>query len=353
MAARHTRRGIRRGAKVALVVVAVLGLLGGGTAYAAYRYDLSSAGRILPGVSIAGVDVGEMTREEAIRAVRQRADLTLSGELVVRAGDRTWTLTPASLGTTADVEGAVAQAFAVSEDLSFVSRLNHRLREIPVGRSFDLAFVHDETAVAAFVQQASEEVAVPAVDARFELVGDEVVMRRSREGKALRARLAVTRILRALEGHAAQVELPMRSVEPEVPTSALGTSIVVDVSENRLWLYEGLKVLKEYGVATGTPGFPTPVGTFRIVDKRENPTWTNPDPDGWGAGLPAFIPGGPGNPLGTRALYLDAPGIRIHGTWDDSSIGTAASHGCIRMHVEDSEEMYPLVPVGARVLVKP
>lgn len=353
MAARHTRRGIRRGAKVALVVVATLALLGGGTAYAAYRYDLSTAAQILPGVTIAGVDVGEMTRDQAIRALEERADLTLSGDLVVRAGEHAWTLSPAALGTTADIEGAVARAFAVSDDLSLFSRLNHRLRDIPVERSFELAFLHDEAAVNAFVQQASEEVAVPAVDARFELVDDEIVTGRSREGQELRPGVAAKRVLRALERQASNVEIPMRAVAPEVPTSALGTSIVVDVSENRLWLYEGLKVLKEYGVATGTPGYPTPVGSFEIVDKRENPTWTNPDPDGWGAGLPAFIPGGPGNPLGTRALYLDAPGIRIHGTWDDSSIGTAASHGCIRMHVQDSEEMYPLVPVGARVLVKP
>ena len=72
-----------------------------------------------------------------------------------------------------------------------------------------------------------------------------------------------------------------------------------------------------------------------------------------GKDLPLQIPGGPTNPLGTRALYLDAPGIRIHGTWDSSSIGTAASHGCIRMHVQDSEELYPLVPIGTQVLVKP
>jgi lipoprotein-anchoring transpeptidase ErfK/SrfK len=52
-------------------------------------------------------------------------------------------------------------------------------------------------------------------------------------------------------------------------------------------------------------------------------------------------------------MYLNAPGIRIHGTWSSSSIGTAASHGCIRMHISDSEELYPLVEMGARVIVKP
>lgn len=353
MAARHKRRGIGRSVKVALVAVGVLAVLGGGTAYAAYRYDRSTADRILPGITVAGVQVGDMTRDEAIRAVQERADLTLDDALVVRAAGYSWTVTPAALGTTAGVEAAVAQAFAVSDDLSLFSRLKHRLRHIPVGEAFELEFAYDETAVEDFVRQAYAQVVLPPVDARFALVEDDLVTRRSREGRELKAELATQRILKALEGHVDDVEMPVRLVEPEVPTSSLGISIVVDVSENRLWLYEGLKVVKEFGVATGVPGYPTPVGTFEIVEKRENPTWYNPAPQGWGAGLPAFIGPGPGNPLGTRALYLDAPGIRIHGTWDDSSIGTAASHGCIRMHVEDSEEMYPLVPVGARVIVKP
>ena len=127
----------------------------------------------------------------------------------------------------------------------------------------------------------------------------------------------------------------------------------MDVSANTLVVYEDLEAVREYGVATGTPGYPTPVGTFEIVNKVENPTWYNPAPDTWGADLPESIGPGPGNPLGTRAMYLNAPGIRIHGTWDSSSIGTAASHGCIRMNIEDAEELYPHVPVGARVLVKP
>jgi lipoprotein-anchoring transpeptidase ErfK/SrfK len=61
---------------------------------------------------------------------------------------------------------------------------------------------------------------------------------------------------------------------------------------------------------------------------------------------------GPGNPLGTRAIYLNAPGIRIHGTYSTSSIGTYASHGCIRMYIEDSEELFELVDMGARVIIK-
>jgi L,D-transpeptidase ErfK/SrfK len=69
--------------------------------------------------------------------------------------------------------------------------------------------------------------------------------------------------------------------------------------------------------------------------------------------MPAYIPPGPNNPLGTRALYLNTSGIRIHGTSKRSSIGTAASHGCMRMLREDVEALYPLVPVGTKIHIVP
>lgn len=352
MAARHRhRRG--RVWKVLLVSIAVLAMLGGGTAYAAYRYDRSAADRILPGITVAGIDVGDMTRSEAVRRVTERADLRLTAPLRVDAAGATWTVTPAALGMTADVEASVDRAFTVADDMSLVSRLYHRLADEPVEASFKVEFRSDRAAVEAFVQQAFDEVARPAVEARFDLVDGEIVTARSSEGQELKVKAASKQILRGLARQRPEVDLPVVAITPEVTTASLGTTIVVDISDNTLQFYDGLKLMKEYRVATGTPGFPTPAGTFEIIDKRENPTWTNPDPDGWGKDLPAFIGPGPGNPLGTRAMYLNAPGIRIHGTWDSSSIGTAASHGCIRMHVQDSEELYPLVPLGTQVLVKP
>jgi lipoprotein-anchoring transpeptidase ErfK/SrfK len=351
VAAKHKRSG-GRGWKIALVSLGVLVILGGGTAYAGYRYDRSAADRILPGVTVAGVDVSGMSRDEAVREVEEQADLRLQGSLSVSAAGATWTVTPAALGMTADVERAVDHAFDLADEMSLFSRLYHRLADEPVERDLRLAFAYDEAAVQAFVEQAYQEVAITAVDARFALVDGEVVMQRSQEGLELKREIAAKRILHALRKQTRTVDVPVREVAPEITTASLGTTIVVDVSANTLVFYEGLQVVKEYRVATGTPQYPTPTGSFEIVDKRENPTWYNPDPEGWGADLPLSIGPGPGNPLGTRAMYLNAPGIRIHGTWDSSSIGTAASHGCIRMHVEDSEELYPLVPVGTRVLVK-
>ncbi len=349
---KHGRRS-HRGLKLALAVLGTLALLGGGSAYAAYRYDAAAAARILPGVRIAGLDVSNMTREEAIRELTALAGRTLEAPISVRAGDHVWTVTPAAIGMTADVEGAVDEAFALAEDLPLVSRVFHRLADRPLRASIELGFPIDEERIVAFVEQARDEVAVPAVDARIALVDDELVLRRSRPGVTLPVRAAVARIRAALEERAAAVSIPLRTVEPEVTVADLGKTIVVDLSENVLRLYDGLEVVKEYPVATAAPGYVTPVGTWRIVDKRENPTWYNPALDSWGADLPPVIGPGPNNPLGTRALYLNAPGIRIHGTANAASIGTYASHGCIRMYISDSEELYPLVPIGTRVIIKP
>jgi lipoprotein-anchoring transpeptidase ErfK/SrfK len=332
-------------------VVLFLLLAAGGSAVAVYRYEAASSGRILPGVSVAGIDVGDMTRERAVWTVQRTADLTLERELQIRAGSEQWTFTAAELGLSADVSAAVDRAFAVAGSMSWTSRVWHRLLDKPVGSSIDLEFAYDRSRTEVLVGEIAEAVARPAVDASFEVVGHEVVTTKSRPGRVLPVRFAVNRLARAVELGRGSVTLPVRAVEPAVTEADLGQTILVRLSENRLYLYDGLNLDRTYPVATGSPGFPTPVGHFEIVGKRENPSWTNPDPDGWGAGLPVYIPPGPGNPLGTRALYLSAPGIRIHGTWDIDSIGTYASHGCIRMTIDQSEELYELVDVGTPVVI--
>jgi len=191
------------------------------------------------------------------------------------------------------------------------------------------------------------------VNARIALVDGELVTRKAQEGRELGLGLSMDRIRAALEDGSTSADIPMKVVAPEVGIAALGETIVVDISDTTLTLLDGLKVQKQYRVATAAPGYVTPVGMWKVINKAENPTWYNPAPDGWGAGEPLVIQPGPGNPLGTRALYLNAPGIRIHGTYSSSSIGTHASHGCIRMFISDSEQLYPLVPVGTRVIIKP
>ncbi|MDI6892880.1 MAG: L,D-transpeptidase family protein [Actinomycetota bacterium] len=127
------------------------------------------------------------------------------------------------------------------------------------------------------------------------------------------------------------------------------TRILIEISQRRLHLFREGSLIKVYPIAVGQEfSFPTPRGSFKIINKRKNPTWYNPRKP-WSRDMPPFIPPGPGNPLGTRALDLDASGIRIHGTYVSSSIGRAVSHGCIRMYLRDAEDLFDRVSVGTPV----
>jgi len=295
--------------------------------------------------------VSGMTRADALRAVRAEARGTLSRRLTVEAGERTWEVTPSDLGTDADVAAAVNRAVGVTESMGFFSRVYHRLADRPVGERFRVGFDYDRSTVGSFVDGLVDSVSEPATDAGLALEDGRVVFRRSSSGRTLATDVAVTRIRGALRERDLDVRLPLEPVKPAVTRDDLGYTIVISRPRNELYLYKGFEVAKTYGVATAAAGYETPPGTWTVVNKVENPTWVNPAPNGWGAGLPAQIPPGPGNPLGTRALYLNAPGIRIHGTYDSDSIGTYASHGCVRMQIADSVELFELVPIGTTVLV--
>ncbi len=347
---RHTKRA-RSVVVVVAIAVGIVLLALGGVSYAAYRYDRASSDRILPGVTVAGTDVGGMTRTEAIRAVKRTVQERLSVPLLVRTADGSWYTTPGELGRFAEVDAAVDQALQASDSVGFITRVWHRLREQPIAISVGLTFEGGGTGVADLVSSIADDVAQTVRDASVAVVDGEVTFVHSRPGHALGTNVATKRLQAALEEGATAVRLPIKTVKPKVPDAKIGKTIVVDRTINELYLYDGFDLEKSYPVATAAAGYVTPPGEWTIIDKRENPTWTNPAPDTWGADLPAFIPPGPGNPLGTRALYLDASGIRIHGTYDVGSIGTNASHGCIRMLMSDVEEMYPQVPIGTRVIV--
>ena len=126
--------------------------------------------------------------------------------------------------------------------------------------------------------------------------------------------------------------------------------ITVSRKTNTLLLTLNGEFFKRYNVCTGANG-KTPLGTFEITEKEENPTWY---PDG----KPPIPPGQPGNILGTRWMRIDATGstarirgLGIHGTTDPASIGTSASDGCIRMHNADVEEIFRMVPLNPHVPV--
>lgn len=119
-------------------------------------------------------------------------------------------------------------------------------------------------------------------------------------------------------------------------------NIFVDKSQNILVLKDGSDIVKVYNVSTGENNS-TPVGTFKITTKLENPVWFNK-----GMVVP---PESPANVLGTRWLGFDLQGYGIHGTVEPQSIGKQVTAGCVRMVNEQVEELYSIVPVGTEVTV--
>ena len=133
-------------------------------------------------------------------------------------------------------------------------------------------------------------------------------------------------------------------------------TIIVNTSERRLYYTLGNGRAIKYGIGVGREGF-TWAGSNRISRKAEWPGWTPPPQmirreAAKGRKLPAYMPGGPENPLGARALYLGSTLYRIHGTNQPWTIGQAMSSGCIRMANDDVMHLYELAGVGTRVVVQ-
>jgi lipoprotein-anchoring transpeptidase ErfK/SrfK len=191
------------------------------------------------------------------------------------------------------------------------------------------------------------------VDSSLTVKKERLNVSKSAVGYKLDKASTLVAVSKALRDGKRDAKLKVDTVKPRLTEYSFGKTILVVKSERHLYLYNGPKLEKDYDVAIGTPGRPTPSGWWVIENKRYMPTWTNPAPNGWGAGMPAYIGPGYSNPLGTRALDLNASGIRIHGSSADYSIGTAASHGCMRMHMWDIEDLYDRVEVGTRVIITP
>jgi lipoprotein-anchoring transpeptidase ErfK/SrfK len=343
--------GLRR----ILAVLAALVLVLDAGAVAAVAYDRSTRDELLPGVRVGGVVVGGMEVDAAARLVEAHLSPRRDLSLDVEAGSLEATYTLEDLGLHTDAAEAVEAARSDAHSFGLVARVWRRLLDRPVARDYPVRLRVERGRVRSAVSDLAREFDRPAVDARIDTSSGFVRVVPARAGRALdvsRATALVADRAEALANGAAdepEVALPVAARQPDV--NGFADVILVRVGENRLYHYEDGKLAKAYAVATGQPKYPTPTGRFQIVQKRRNPTWVNPDPKGWGKDLPAKIGPGRSNPLGTRALNLSVGGIRIHGTSAVGSLGTFASHGCIRMAMTDVEELFERVSVGTPVIV--
>jgi lipoprotein-anchoring transpeptidase ErfK/SrfK len=295
---------------------------------------------IAAGVTVGGIDVSGLTVGQAVTTITANVAAP-TGTVVAQAAGSNFSLAVAK-AYVVDASGLASAAVAATGPV-----------EIPV-RYAAVAGV-----VPAFVKGIASRVDVAAVNAARKIVKRRLKLTASKSGRSVDRTGAANVIDQALAtdiaaGGSAQatVTVPVKTIAPKTTSKNIGKTIVVSLHERRVILYNGAKVEKVYRCAIGQPRYPTPVGTWKIVAKVKNPSWRN-NGSAWAKNMPKYIGPGANNPLGTRALYLNASGIRIHGipAHENSSIGRAASHGCIRLKNSDVVNLYPRVKVGTPVYV--
>jgi L,D-transpeptidase catalytic domain/Putative peptidoglycan binding domain len=308
---------------------------------------------IRAGVTVAGVRVGGLT----VAAAEARLDAVLGPlferDVVVAVGHRRFGLDPARLRLRFRADRTARRALRAGE-------------AAPVEPDGTLPRATADPAVSyrhkplwRFVRRVARKLRVAPRDARLHMTTHHMVTRRSRKGRKLEVRLVVRALQKALVDPRAKrkVRRARKWVAPRVSTRDLRrrypTVVTIDQSEFRLRLFKRLHYRRGYGVAVGMPAYPTPNGLFAIQSKQVNPTWTAPNSPWAGELAGQQISGGAwNNPLKARWMGVSGS-VGIHGTGMPWTIGTRASHGCIRMGVPDVIDLFARVPIGTPVLIGP
>lgn len=324
---------------------------------AVYAFDSSREDRIAKGVAVAGVDIGGLDRAAAAARLERALLGPLREPIVVNHDKRQWKLGPREARIAADVTGMVEDAVARSRSGGMLSRA---WRELTGGRlDEDIApsVSYSKAAVVRLIDRIRHSLERAPKDASVKFSAGGVARVAGRDGLAVQAKGLHRRIRAAIVSPTAERTFVARTrtVRPQVTTEELeeryGTVLIVNRAAFKLTLYKRLKPVRTYPIAVGKAGVETPTGLYNIANKAINPAWHVPDSDWAGDLRGKVIPGGvPENPIKSRWLGV-YDGVGLHGTSDDSSIGSYASHGCIRMHIPDIEALYPQVPVGAPIYI--
>ncbi len=338
-----------------LIGVAVFVLLLIGGAVAAYAYDSSREDQIAKGVTVAGVDVSAMDAQEARRHVAARLRPALEQPVRVTFRRQRFTLSAEDAEVRADVAGMVDEALQESRDGNILSRVARDITGDEERAEVAAKVSYSPQAVTRLVRRVKRRIDQPARDASVDFPSVETVKEQNGlkvDGAALRQRVEQALSVPAVDR---VVTTPARIIKPKVTQAQLASKypslLVVDRGGFALRLYKKLKLQREYIVAIGAVGFDTPAGLYHIQNKAVNPAWSVPNSD-WAGGLAGtVVPGGtPENPLKARWLGI-YDGAGIHGTDQVGTLGTAASHGCVRMSIPDVIELYDQVPVGAPIYI--
>jgi hypothetical protein len=334
----------------ALVALLVAGAVG------VYAYDSSRARTIADGVSVGGVDVGGLTVDRARAKLAREVAKPYERPVVVRADGERFELTAKEAGVETNVRGMARDALAASRGGNLITRTWRDLTGGEVDAHLPAKVTYKRESIDDLVAEVEDAVNVAAQDAQVTPSGAGLSTTPGEPGVNLRSEVLREAVVAEIERPDSErtVSARMQRVQPEVTQAELVEEypkyLTVDRSSYELRYYENLKLAETYPIAVGTTGFETPAGEYAIQNKAVDPAWNVPE---WGGALAGqTIPGGsPENPLKERWLGI-YDGAGIHGTDDIASLGTSASHGCVRMSIPDVIELYDRVPVGTPIYIE-
>jgi lipoprotein-anchoring transpeptidase ErfK/SrfK len=335
------------------VAVAMLLLLAVGV----WAYDDAQKDQIAPGVTVGGVDIGGRDADSARKIIKREVVAPLRQPIVVGYEGEEYTLSPNQLKTTADVDGMVQEAIDRSREGGLVDRVTRYATGGDVDADIAPNVGYSRGAVKSFVEDLSEQIDQEAVNATVVPSGSKLRPEPGEAGLAVEKGQMTDEINQAAHspGRDQVLQAAVVTTKPDITKKDLPREypryIYIDRGGFTLRFYRNLRLQQSYTIAVGQAGLETPAGLYDIQTKEVNPTWHVPDSDWAGSLAGQDIPPGPGNPLVARWMGI-YNGAGIHGTDDVGSLGTAASHGCIRMAVSDVIELFDKVDVGDPVYVQ-
>jgi lipoprotein-anchoring transpeptidase ErfK/SrfK len=334
-------------------VLAVFVVLGG----ALYAYDHARADEIAKGVRVAGVPLGGLTRAEAQARLRHEILDPVRRPIVIHHDTKTWELGAREARIRADLDAMVDQALARSQSGDMFSRSWRSLIGETLDHDLRPTVQYSDAAIVRMLDKVRKSIDRDARDAAVKIDGAGISKVPSEQGLAVEASALHRQIRAAIVSPTAKRTFvaQTRHVDPKVTTADLkqryNTVIIVNRGAFTLRVYKDLRLAQTFPIAVGQIGLETPSGLYNVQNKAVNPAWHVPDSDWAGDLAGQVIPAGdPGNPIKARWLGI-FDGAGIHGTDAIGSIGTAASHGCIRMLIPDVIKLYDETPVGAPVYI--
>jgi lipoprotein-anchoring transpeptidase ErfK/SrfK len=337
------------------MVAAVTGLLL--LAVGVWAYDNAQKDQIAPGITVGGVDIGGRSEESARKVIKNQVVAPLKQPVVVSYAGQEYTLTSAQLEQSADLEGMVDEAVEKTREGSLLERVSRYATGSEVDTEIEPRISYSESAVEDFVAELAGEINREAVDASLEPSGDKLSPEPGQKGFALQEAEMQDLISEQVQspGRDEAVDAVVSKTLPDITQKELAKEypsyITIDRASFTLRLFKNLKLTRKYTIAVGASGYDTPSGLYDLETKEVNPTWHVPDSEWAGSLAGQDIPPGPGNPLVARWMGI-YNGAGIHGTDDTGSLGSAASHGCIRMAVDDVVELFDKVEVGDPVYIQ-